>query len=283
MSAVMAREKKERHSSRKAPGGTLLALVSHTIRMQSRGIIIWGGALGLYSAALVASFTAIEGSADQLNQLMKAYPKGMIEAFGITNLGDPANYIQSQVFGFAPLALAFFPIMALAGAIAGAEERGTIDVLLGNPLPRWQLVVGNFVATALSLLAICAVVGSLTWGMAVLTGVELSLREVAEAVLNLWPICIAFGAVALLCSALFHRRGLAIAIPAFLLFGMYLMDTVGRASKDLEDWRPFSVFKYYGSAIENGIDWTHFGGIILVALALVLLAAFVFRRRDIYT
>ncbi len=45
----------------------------------------------------------------------------------------------------APLALAFFPILASAGAIAGAEERGTIDVLLGNPIRRWHLVVGSFV------------------------------------------------------------------------------------------------------------------------------------------
>lgn len=276
MSAVTQR-------SGKAPWGTLFALVSHTVRSQSRGVVIWGAALGLYSAALVASFTAIEGSADQLNQLMEAYPKGMLDAFGITNLGDPANYIHSQVFGLAPLALAFFPIMALANAIAGAEERGTIDVLLGNPLPRWQLVVGNFLAVALSLLAICAVVGLLTWGTAALVDVELSMRQVADAVLNLWPICLLFGSLALLCSALFHRRGLAIAVPAFLLFGAYLVDTIGRASKDLEDLRPFSAFYYYGSAIEHGIDPVHFGGITLVALALALLAAFAFQRRDIYT
>jgi ABC-2 type transport system permease protein len=281
MSMSLNRGEKERHTAR--PAGTLLALVSHTARMQFRSVIIWGAALGLYSAAMVASFTAIEGSAAQLNQLMEAYPKGMLEAFGVTDLGDPANYLHSQVFGLAPLALSFFPILALAGAIAGAEERGTIDVLLGNPLPRWQLVAGNFVAVAISLLEICAVVGLLTWGTAVLIDVELSVREVADAVLNLWPICIVFGALALFCSALFHRRSLAIAIPAFLLFGMYLMDTIGRASEDLEDWRPYSVFKYYGSAIENGIDWTHFGSITLAALVLTLLAALVFRRRDIYT
>jgi ABC-2 type transport system permease protein len=282
MSAV-ASGGERRHAAKRAPRGTLFALVSHTVRMQLRGVIIWGAALGLYSAAMVASFTAIEGSAEQLNQLMEAYPKGMLEAFGVTDLGDPANYLHSQVFGFAPLALSFFTIMALSAAVAGAEERGTMDVLLGNPLPRWQLVIGNFVAAALSLLAICAVVGLLTWGMAVLVDVELSVRQVAEAVLNLWPVCIMFGALALLCSALFHRRGLAIAIPAFLLFGMYLLDTIGRASEDLEDLRPVSVFYYYGSAIENGIDWADFGGIILVALALVLLAVLAFGRRDIYT
>ena len=268
---------------RTAPRGTLFAFVSHTVRMQLRGVIIWGAALGLYSAAMVASFTAIEGSAQQLNQLMEAYPKGMLEAFGVTDLGDPANYLHSQFFGLAPLALSFFPILALAGAIAGAEERGTIDVLLGNPLPRWQLVVGSFLATALSLLGICAIVGLLTWGTATLVDVDLSWREITNGVLNLWPITMAFGALALLCSSLFHRRALAISVPAFLLFGMYLVDAVGRASKDLEDWRPASAFYYYGSAVEHGIDWAHVATITLVALALTLLATLAFRRRDIYT
>ncbi|HEY6581593.1 MAG TPA: ABC transporter permease subunit, partial [Rubrobacter sp.] len=270
-------------TSRTALRGTLVALVSHTVRMQLRSVLIWGTALGLYSAAMVASFTALEGSAEQLNQLMEAYPKGMLEAFGVTDLGDPANYLHSQFFGLAPLALSFFPILALANAIAGAEERGTIDVLLGNPLPRWQLVAGNFLAAAISLLGICTLVGLLTWGMARLVDVDLSPREITDGVLNLWPITAAFGALALLCSALFHRRALAISIPAFLLFGMYLIDAIGRASEDLEDWRHASVFYYYGSAIENGIDWIRFGGITLVALVLVLLAALAFRRRDIYT
>src|SRR5215210_7960449 len=184
MSTVLDRGEKGRQAKRRAPRGTLFALVSHTSRSQLRSVLIWGAALGLYSAAMVASFTAIEGGADELNQLMEAYPKGMLEAFGITDLGDP--------------------------------------------LPRWQLVAGNFIATALSLLGVCAVVGLLIWGTAFLVDVDLSLRQITNGVLNLWPICAVFGALALLCSALFHRRALAISIPAFLLFGMYLIDAIGR-------------------------------------------------------
>jgi ABC-2 type transport system permease protein len=82
---------------------------------------------------------------------------------------------------------------------------------------------------------------------------------------------------------LLHRRALAISIPAFLLFGMYLIDAVGRTSKDLEDWRPASAFYYYGSAIEDGIDWADFSVITLIALAFMLLAVLFFRRRDIFT
>ena len=263
--------------------GTLFTLILHTLGLQLRSVLIWGVALGLYSAAMVASFTTFSGDAEQMNQLLEAYPKELLDAFGIEDLGDVENYLNSQVFLLAPLALAFFPILNAAGAIAGAEERGTIDVLLGNPVPRWQLVAGSFAATALSLLGILAITGLLTWGTAVLTDVNLSLESAVEAVLNMWPVCLFFGGLAMLCSSLFHRRALAVAIPAFLLFAMYLVDAVGRASEDLEDLRPASVFYYYGSAIEDGIDWGNFGGVTLAALSFVLLAVLAFQRRDIYT
>ena len=273
----------EHAAKRRSSGGTLLALVGHTVRMQRRSAIIWGVALGLYSAAMAASFTTFSGNAEEMNQLLKAYPQELLDAFGIENLADVENYLNSQVFLLAPLALAFFPILTAAGAIAGAEERGTIDVLLGNPIPRWQLVVGSFAATALSLLVILAITGLLTWGTAVLMDVDLSLESTAAAVLNMWPVCLFFGGLAMLCSAFFHRRALAIAIPAFLLFAVYLVDSIGRASEDLEDLRPASVFYYYGSAIEDGIDWVNFGGVTLVAFVFVLLAVLTFQRRDLYT
>ena len=273
-----------RHAARRAaPLAPLPALVLHTTRLQARGVLIWGVALGLYSAALVASFTTFSGSAEQMNQLLEAYPKGMLEAFGITDLADVENYMNSQVFLLAPLALAFFPILAAAGTIAGAEERGTIDVMLGNPIPRWQLVVGSFASIALSLLGILAVMGALTQITAALMDVDLAPKSTAAAVLNMWPLCLLFGAVAMLCSSVFHRRAIAIAIPAFLLFAMYLLNTLGRVSEDLEGFQPASAFYYHGSAIEDGIDWTNFAGLTLAALVLVLLAALAFRRRDIYT
>jgi ABC-2 type transport system permease protein len=251
------------------------------LRLQMRSALIWGTVLGLYSAALIASFTTFDPQ--QMEQIMQAYPKGMLEAFGITDMSTIEGFLAGQVFNLALVALAFFPILACAGAIAGAEERGTIDVLLGNPLSRWQVVVGSFVATALSLLGIVAVMGAIMWTAAILVDVDLSLERTVEAVLNLWPTCMFFGGLALLCSTLFHRRSLAIAAPSLALFAMYLIDALGGVSGDLEDLRPASVFYHYGSAVEDGIDWAGFGGISLVTTGSVLLAVLVFRRRDIYT
>jgi ABC-2 type transport system permease protein len=278
---------KSQGAEERRPWGTLVALVIHATRLQSRSVVVWGVALGLLNLVTVASFPAVEDQSQVLNDLVESYPPEMRELFGIgegTDLTKIEDFLAAQTFNFlAPLALAFFPILTSAGAIAGAEERGTLDVLLGNPVPRWQLVAGSFIATALSLLGILAILGLFTWVPAVLMDIDLSIRATVEAVLNLWPLCTFFGGLAMLCSALFHRRVLAIAIPGAVLVAMYFVDALGNTVDELEDARPFTVFYHYASAIEDGIDWASFGGITLVALLLVLLAALTFSRRDIYT
>lgn len=125
-----------RHRSR----GTLFALILHALRLQVRSVIIWGVALGALSALTVASFPPFS-EGNQLNEMIQNYPPEMRELFGIgegTDLSTIEGFLASQVFSFlVPISLAFFPILASSGAIAGAEERGTIDILLGNPIPRW--------------------------------------------------------------------------------------------------------------------------------------------------
>lgn len=267
---------------RVTPRDTLSPLTLHATRMQLRSTIIWGLIVGLYSAALVATYPSLGGQ-EGMSQLMQSYPEGLKEAFSLDSLGTIEGFLASQVFDLAPLALSFFTILALASAIAGAEERGSIDVLLGNPIPRWQLVVGSFAATAISFFFILVFVGLLTWLPAQLLDVDLSLQTTAEGVLNLWPICMFFGALALLGSAVSHRRAVAVAIPGALLFVMYLLNVLGDIVDEMEAYQPLSVFYYYGSAIENGIDWASFAGLTAATVGLVLAAALAFRRRDIYT
>jgi ABC-2 type transport system permease protein len=265
--------------------GTLLALVGHVMRGQARSVAVWGLSLGALSAITVASFPSL-AQGPQINNLIESYPPEMREMFGIregTDLSTIEGFLASQIFSFlVPLALAFFPILALSNAIAGAEERGTLDVLLGNPIARWQLVVGNAAATALSLLEILLLLGLATWLPARLLDVDLSVATTAEAVFNLWPTCMFFGALAMAVSAVVHRRVLAVALPGAVLVAMYFANALGNLVEELEDLQPLTIFYHYGSAIEDGIDWPSFAGVGAAALLLLLLAVVLFRRRDVY-
>lgn len=62
---------------------------------------------------------------------------------------------------------------------------------------------------------------------------------------------------------------------------MYVIDLVGRLDPDLSGIRYVSVFKYYGNAIEDGIDPLSFAGVTVAAILLAALGAWLFERRDV--
>jgi ABC-2 type transport system permease protein len=259
---------------------TLAIYTRHLVSRYRRSGLFWAIGISLYTVLMVLSFPAFEesGALDMSN-----YPESLREAFNLTSLNLIEPYLSSQFYNMAPLMLGFFPIIAFAGAIAGAEERGSLDVLLGNPLPRRVLVLATWIAVAVVLAAILLILGGASWIAALVVGVDLSAQESFRASLNLFPVCMAFGSFALLISAFVRQHAVAVGVPVAVLFLMYLIDIIGKISSDFADLRYASAFRYYGDAIVEGVPWG--GAIVLLLASLVLLAAAipVFERRDIYT
>lgn len=262
------------------PENPLPIYTSHVLRSSLRTAIFWAIGFTLYTVLILATFPSLRDSGALS---MDTYPEAILEAFNIQDMTVVTNYLESQVTSFAPLVLAFFPIMAFAGAIAGAEERGALDITLGPPLPRRQLVLAHWIAISALLFGILLVTALATWASSLLIDVDLSLARSLEGFLNIFPITIAFGSLALALSARLRSRGAVIGISFAVVFLMYLIDVVGKISTDLADLRWVSAFRYYGSALMDGIDWGNVA--ILLAVSVILLGAAIalFERRDIYT
>lgn len=265
---------------------SLATLTAHILGLQAKSVFIWGLLLGGLGVMIVSIFPAI-GEQGQIEDLTETMPQGMLQAVGVEDMASFTTiegFLDAEVFALVvPLALPFFAILASAGAIAGAEERGTIDVLMGNPVPRWQLVAAHFFATAVSLAAILAILGGFLWGAARVFGVDLTVGAISEGVFGAWPLCLFFGGLALSLSAVFHRRMLVVGVSGAVLLFMYFLDTLGGMVEELERLRTLSVIYHYGSPILDGMDWASFAGVSAAALVLAALAALLFRRRDIYT
>lgn len=263
---------------------TFSFLSLHFLRSQGRTAVIWGLSLGFLSALTVAMFPSMSQGPDLSAYLDNLSPE-MVALFGLEgNMNTIEGWLAAQIFNlWAPLVLAFYPILLGAGAIAGAEERGKLDILLSNPLPRWQLVMATFVMMTLTLLLALAVLALVTWLPAALLNVDLSLAATLAATVNLLPLCLFFGAFALVMSAFVRRTALAVAVPGAVLVAMYFLNALGSVVAALEPLQPLSLFYYYGSALEEGVHWASFGIILVLAFALAAIAAVIFNRRDIYT
>lgn len=261
---------------------TLRTLAGHFLRLEARAIVIWGLALGALTALIVAVYPSV-GS--QVDDMLANYPPELQAFFGASSSAATIEgFLALEVFNFlAPIALAFYPILLGARAIAGAEEQGRLDVFLSNPLPRWQVVASSFVAMLLSLLGVATIIGLCAWGTAILAGVTLRASSIVAAVLNLVPLGLFFGGLALLVSAFARRASLVTGVSGGIMLAMYALNTLGGLAASLKPLRPASIFYHYGSAIEHGIDWPSFGAITLLATLLACLATVAFIRRDLYT
>ncbi len=248
------------------------------IRKHGRGVLFWTIGVTIYTALMILTFPAFErtGALD-----VSQYPEAMRDAFNLESMSTIEPFLSSQVYNFLPLVLMFLPITILAGAIAGAEERGSLDILFGTPLPRVTYVLAYWLAVATMMLLLT--LGLVSWLVAVVIDVDLSFGESMLTALNVFPITMAASSLALLLSAVARQRGIAVGVPAALVFLMYLVDVVGKISETYAPLRNLSAFKAYGDVLQDGMPLPGFALLLAFAIGLTAVAIPAFQRRHIYT
>ena len=264
-----------------APSSTLPIYTMHSIRRFLRTGIIWTLAFGLYVAMIVLIFPSFRdsGALDAVDN----YPDALKDAFGFDEMGTIGAFMFAEVYSYAPLVLAFLPIMAFAGAIAGAEERNGLDILLGTPMPRRDVVLSSWIGMAIVVFGVLAAVGIISWLSGLAVDAAFAFSDAMAASLNLYPITMAVGSLALLLSAIFRSRGMVIGITFGVLFLMYLFDVIGKIVPEYDAIRWASAFRFYNNAIVDGFSWGNAVVLMVASVLLMLLAIPVFERRDVYT
>ena len=162
-----------------------------------------------------------------------------------------------------------------------AEERGFLDTVLAAPLARRTLVAGSFIVRALVVAVVLVVITALTWLTGTIAGADPSLVVLGRGFANVWPLAMLFGGLALLAAGTLHRAASVTAVSVGVLATMYIVDLMGKLADPIEPLRYASAFKYYGSAVQDGIDPLAFAGLALAGAALATAGALLFDRRDV--
>jgi ABC-2 type transport system permease protein len=255
------------------------ALAATHLSDRRRSLLSWGLPLGLMSAFIVAIFPSVETS---LSKAIKGYPQGLKEAFGIGELANVEQYLHAEMLSLiVPLALGYLAVRAVASGLTGAAETGRLDVLLSAPVSRARLVAAGFLATAVELGAVLLITGVLTGIGSLLAGSGLDAGRAAAGFANVWPLALLFAGFGIVAAGFSLRTSVVTGSVAGLLVAMYVIDLVGRLDPSLSGVRYASVFKYYGNAIEDGIEPLAFLGVTLAACILAALGAWLFERRDL--
>jgi ABC-2 type transport system permease protein len=255
------------------------ALVLTHLSDRRRSLLAWGVPLGLWSAFIVLIFPSVEGA---LSKAIKNYPPALKEAFGIGELTNVEQYLHAEMLSLiVPLALGYLAVRAVSSGLSGAAESGRLDVLLSAPVSRSRLAAASFAATAVEL-AIVLVLTVLFTGLgSLVSGADLSFGAALAGYANVWPLALMFAGFGVIATGFSLRTSVVTGSVAGVLVSMYVIDLIGRLDPDLSGIRYVSVFRYYGNAIEDGIEPLAFFAVTVAAILLAAFGAWLFERRDL--
>lgn len=257
----------------------LRSVFAKTVRDQRRALLWWALGLLLLSLLTFLSYPAVR-DAPELNRLLEDLPEAVRAFVGESDLVSPPGYLNSQLFTFmVPLLFLIYAIGLGAGSVAGEEERGTLDLLLAQPISRTSVVLQKFggIATVLGALALALWVE--LWLGARLVAIEIG----AERLLAGTVSALLLAALALALGCLTGSRGLSVGLAAAVGVGAYLLNAFAPLAEWLEPYRKLSAFYYCigGDPIRNGLSTRHAlvlasGTVLLVGIGMVA-----FCRRDV--
>lgn len=256
-----------------------------TLRDQYRPLLWWGSSL-LGLTLMVALFYPSVRQTPGLDEFIQSAPEALMRAFigDITDITSPAGYLNSQLFYLLiPVLLTVYAIGFGAHAVAGEEEQGTLDLLLANPLPRWQVVVTKCYAMAVATftLALCCWLGLVIGVLAV--EMEIGIGRLTAATLSAWLLALAFGMLALALGCATGKRGTSAGAAGGVAVAAYFLNAFAPLVEGLAPYRKLSPFYAYigNDPLSNGLDWGHVGVLVGLTVVLLILARLVFDRRDL--
>ncbi|MFN8527940.1 MAG: ABC transporter permease subunit [Anaerolineae bacterium] len=231
-------------------------------------------------------------SVRQITTLLQSMPPAMLQMFGLSDMQFMATmngYVAAQTFAYIPLVIAIYGVVCGLNVISGDEDRGILDMFLSTPVNRVSVIVSK---TLVYVIFIIGVVASMFVGlwigllMAPEIAAEVDQGAMLVTTLAMIPAVLAAYGFTVMLTGLLRNRGMAITVVSVVLIGSYFLDTLGKSAAEgsiLHTIRPLSYNAWYDyqGILQNGIMWGNFAVLLVVAVILILVGMFGFKRRDV--
>lgn len=257
-----------------------------TIWDRRRGFVWWAVGIVAITGITVAFWPTLQRDSDALLDLMEGLPEGMLNLFGASEATEfltGPGFVNSRVYASVGSFVAiFFAISMGTAAIAGEEDKRTMDLLLANPVPRDQVVLQTFAAQA----TLTAVLAALVWLFLILTDplldVGLSIVGVTAASIGMALLALCFGSLAMMIGALTGKRSLTIGVTSGAVIATFFINGLAPLVDAIEWTQQLTPFYWLlgHNPLVNGFQWQL---LVLVASIVIFmgLAVWGFRRRDV--
>ncbi len=265
----------------------MFSLFLHEVKSRQGSILGWG----LFTAFLALVYIPIYPQfAEQMAGFQGLLDLPIYQALGINSMLTFADYVSSTLLNFLPIILGIFAITAGTGALAGEEDKGTLELLVTLPISRTQLVIAKALGLLVTLILalLLTLIGAMVSVAIANPQLEtpISFGQMAAAIANVLPLLAFFMMASLFFGAFLPTRSTAGMAAAALLIISFVGNNLVTLVESLKDFKFIFPHNYYAATAEAFTIGVRTGDALVLlgsALVMFLLALLAFNRRNLMT
>jgi len=267
-----------------------LRLFLSNLKLGQWGLVAWGVLIFLYGVLTMYLYPTMTELNFDIIEYINSLPDALKAAFGYEGIDFTSLTLTPEAFATLeflvlwPLLIGIYGIFASVG-IAREAERGTLDLLMAQPVKRSRVLVSKFsvFVFAAVLIAVASLFGLVAGSFIIEETVNMGALSLAlfEALL----FVLAIAAFTLLCSVVFLEPRKALTIAGVFMGGSYILNFMVPVLDPSWEWlRNLSLFYFYQPnqvVSDVALNWTAVAVYAVVAIVSFVAALLVFQRRDL--
>ena len=224
-----------------------MTVLMRVLADRRRGAVWWALGMALGVASIVGLWPSVreDQRIDRVVEHLPASMRALIGSQVSIPLSSAPGYLQARLFSTTlPILLLVYAIGLGARAIGGAEEDGTLQLVMTAPVTRRRVAYERLAASVLLLfgLVVVGLIAACALGALVNIFDDVSVRRMLIATAAAAELALLFLAIAFTAGAVTGRRGpavttaSAIAVGTYVLYGLAASAEAIKAVRVLSPW-----------------------------------------------
>lgn len=268
----------------------MLTLLIKTIRKNITSLLIYTVISSSFMWMYVAMWPSFSKESEKFLELADAYPEAILKAMNIDMVGmfgSLEGFISGEHFSIVwPIILIILTLSYASAAIAGEIDKGTIELLLAQPISRLKIFFAKYFSGLAIIVAFILLSNFSVVPFALLHNVDFRLQNYLTISILGFLFAFAIYGICILLSSLSSARGRPMAITGGILIIMYALNIFSSFQESVENLKYASFFHYYdfaAAAVNNQLGALNVAVFLVVGIITTAIGAYVFVKRDITT
>lgn len=256
------------------------------LKSNRRSLMIWAGAIAIFSFFMLAIYPSFAADAQQLEDLIAMYPEGFMQVFGLDrlNMAEAIGFYAVETYFMILLFGGMYAVIIGSTMLAKEEDEKTIEFLLAKPVTRNHVITSKLLAIITYLLLFNAAIGMVTLVGFEAFGGDYSLAQLLRLLVAPVFVHLTLASLGFLLSLFFTRKKTSYSAGIGLVLLLYFLNVIATLADRFSILRWLSPFFYMDAAdivMEGALNPLHIFILLGASTLAVTTTYMLYNRRDI--